>query len=168
MYYFIFKLLFSSSLILAFNANANFISESKSKDPISTTPTTTTQPADFDLATSHFQQGNQELAFNQWMILAKKGNPDAQLNIAIMYRKGIWVQQSDWLSIRWYQKSAEAGNAMAQNNLGFMYEYGLGVSQSLKKSIFWYKKAAKQGDENAIQNLKDLKKSKINKLSKGI
>ncbi|KAG0227820.1 hypothetical protein BGW42_002701 [Actinomortierella wolfii] len=52
---------------------------------------------------------------------ANDGDPNAQYNFGLMYRKGREVEQSDAKAIEWYTKAANQGNADAQYNLGLMY-----------------------------------------------
>ena len=151
---FILKLFFITSFLISIGSSANFISESAGNSESENKD----GPTDFDLATDSYTKGNKGDAFKQWLALANKGHPDAQFNVAIMYRQGIGVKNNNKESIKWYKKAANAGNPKAQNNLGFMYEYGLGVQRSIKKARSWYKKAIKNGDENATQNLQDFQK----------
>ena len=74
-------------------------------------------------------------ALAKFLDSAKKGNVDAQLNLGIMYEKGIGVKRNDVEAVRWYKLSAEHGDAVAQFNLGVMYEKGFGVAQNYEQAI---------------------------------
>ena len=60
---------------------------------------------------------------------AKKGNAQAQYNVALCYEKGEEIEKNLALAIQWYTKAAEQGHAPAQYNLGDCYYYGEGVEQ---------------------------------------
>jgi TPR repeat protein len=90
----------------------------------------------------------------RWFHKAAEGsNPEAQLNLGIVYMNGHGVAQSDKEAVQWWLKSAEQGNAMAQNNLGYFYWSGRGVPKSYKEALKWYRKAAFEGNANAQSNL---------------
>ena len=57
--------------------------------------------------------------------MAKKGDPDSQLTMGIVYRDGSDGLPQNYLSaMEWFKKAAEQGDAMAQLNLGKLYKNG--------------------------------------------
>jgi hypothetical protein len=58
---------------------------------------------------------------------AEQGNPIAQINLGLMYRRGLGVEQDDNEALRWYTLAAEQGNSVAQLTLRYMYEEGIGT-----------------------------------------
>jgi TPR repeat protein len=84
---------------------------------------------------------------------AEVGDPQAQLNLGIVYMNGHGVARNDEEAARWWILSAEQGNVKAQNNLGYLYWSGRGVPQSFSEALSWYRKAANQGNADAQSNL---------------
>lgn len=92
-------------------------------------------------------------ALNNFQIMAKQGNPEAQCKLGQMYQEGRGVKRDDNASARWYQKAAKQGHAEAQFKLGQLYQEGRGVEQDDNKAVRWYKAAAEQGHAEARFNL---------------
>lgn len=84
---------------------------------------------------------------------AEQGNPAAQYNLGLIYRKGEAVPQDDAEAVGWFLKAAQQNHAKAQLNLAWMYQEGKGVSQDDVKAAKWYLKAAEQGNAQAQFNL---------------
>ena len=84
---------------------------------------------------------------------AIRGDANAQFNLALMYIKGLGVEQSYETAALWYKRAANQGHADAQVNLAFMYIKGLGVEQSYETAALWYERAASQGNAKAQYNL---------------
>lgn len=76
---------------------------------------------------------------------AEQDSSSAQLNLGMMYARGIGVTQDYNVACKWYRKAAEQDNDVAQHNLGFMYENGRGVPKNDVLAAEWFMKAAKQG-----------------------
>ena len=79
------------------------------------------------------------------LLLAKQGDPEAQLQIAACYAEGNGVEQNDRKAFLWFDKAARQGHAIAQYALGLCYEEGRGVYQYYRGAGRWYKHSAKQG-----------------------
>ncbi len=62
-----------------------------------------------------------------------------------MYRKGVWVEQSDLNAFQWFRRSAENGFAPAQFSLGKYYESDLVGKKDMNAAYDWKLKAAHQG-----------------------
>src|SRR5690606_25495324 len=79
-----------------------------------------------DVAQGHnaYQRKDYQEAFKQYRASAEQGDAEAQLYLAVMYRTGKGVQQSDEDALLWLRKSAELGNPYAQSDLGRMYQRG--------------------------------------------
>lgn len=93
--------------------------------------------------------------FNSYMKAAKKGDAEAQYNLAQCYYNGDGVTQNYKEAVKWYRKSANQGYAAAQCGLGVCYYYGNGITESDDKAVELFRKAAEQGDANAQNNLGD-------------
>jgi TPR repeat protein len=92
-------------------------------------------------------------AFTLFQKLAESGDPEAQHNLALLYRTGKGVEKNLDLSVYWFRKAADQGVSDAQYYLGYMYDTGEGVDQNKKYAYVWYHKAAERGHGLAQINL---------------
>ena len=88
---------------------------------------------------------NLEEGFTWMEKAANKEHIVAQYYMGSMYRKGVFVQQSDLKAFRWFQRSAEKGYAPAQFSLGKYYESDLVGKKDKTTAYDWKLKAAHQG-----------------------
>ena len=87
------------------------------------------------------------------LISAKRGEAEAQYNLANCYANGEGIDKNINEAVNWWHKAAEQGLAKAQYNLGLCYFYGNGVSRDLAEALKWLRKAAEQGFAEAQLNL---------------
>ena len=103
---------------------------------------------------------------------ARKGDREAQSDVAIYYENGlldkagnVLVSQKYKRAYYWNLLSAKQGNESAQVALGNALSLGVGTKQDFEKAIYWTKKAIKQGAAHAAHNLgtiyRDLQKPKL-------
>lgn len=77
---------------------------------------------------------------------AAKGNPKAQIALALRYYNGQGVA-TNWVeAANWWRKAAAQGDTNAQVSLGIMYRDGEGVEKNPNEAFKWFTKAADQGD----------------------
>lgn len=88
--------------------------------------------------------------------LADKGDANAQVVLATLYRFGAGVAKDPAKAISLYEKAAEKGDDVAQYNLGVMYFTGEGTKQDLQKAKDCFQKAAEKGSPLAQSNLAGL------------
>jgi hypothetical protein len=84
---------------------------------------------------------------------AQGGDPEAELQLAILYAKGLGVEQDFSTAATWFRAAAEQGLARAQYDLGVLYERGRGVSADATEAANWYLKGAEGGYPLAQYNL---------------
>ncbi|KAJ3402182.1 hypothetical protein HDU80_005318 [Chytriomyces hyalinus] len=77
----------------------------------------------------------------------------AKRRLAFLYDKGIGVEQSYELSLRYYLEAAKFEDVWALFQLGFKYRDGTGVDQDYTKAIEFFERAAKQNCAPAADNL---------------
>lgn len=63
---------------------------------------------------------NKRLAFATWLGVARKGNPEAQLRIGLMYEYGEGVGQDMIEAYRWLSLAANQSHPRAQGELAFV------------------------------------------------
>ena len=98
-----------------------------------------------------YETGNYENAFNEYRILAERGDVRAQVNVGWMNYYGEGVPQDKGQALIWYRKAAEQGDITSMFNLAYGYEHGDGVGQDLNESRRWYRTIAEQ--KNALERL---------------
>lgn len=109
--------------------------------------------ADYRKGADAYNEGNYEVALEEWRPLAERGDARAQFSVGIMHAHGRGVPQSYEEAARWYRLAGEQGNTKAQIELGFMYEFGRGVSRDDREAARWYRLAAGRGNAKAQLNL---------------
>jgi hypothetical protein len=84
---------------------------------------------------------------------AQAGDPEAELQLAILYAKGEGVTQDYSIAAKWFRAAAEQGLARAQYDLGVLYERGRGVPADPALAAHWYREAANGNYPLAQYNL---------------
>lgn len=108
---------------------------------------------ELERAVSLVEDGKYSEAFALFQKMAETGDPEAQHNLALLYRTGKGVEKNLNLSGQWFRKAADQGVSDAQYYLGHMYDTGEGVDQNRKYAYVWYRKAAEKGHGLAQINL---------------
>jgi TPR repeat protein len=80
-----------------------------------------------------------------WFRRAILSEVDGQYELAKIYKRGRFIEQSYIEAFEWYRKAAEQGHVESQHAIGEMYEHGRGVTPSDTDAFEWYRKAAEQG-----------------------
>lgn len=112
--------------------------------------------AEFDDAAATYRDGDYAGAFNEFIRLARAGDPRAQTVVAMMYKYGEAVEQ-DWATaFGWYEKAAASGYVPAQYAMGEMYADGRGIAEDRTEAVHWLTLAAKGGYAKANEKLKEL------------
>ncbi|MDD3000941.1 MAG: tetratricopeptide repeat protein [Candidatus Riflebacteria bacterium] len=100
-------------------------------------------------ASKAYKSGDYKTAAEIFIPEARKGNPEALVNLAFMYYCGLHVERNYLKASDYYLEAAKKNNVTAQFSLGTMYENGEGVTKSLSEAYFWYLLAEKQNDSDA-------------------
>lgn len=87
------------------------------------------------------------------MLLAEKGDAEAQLELGRMYLFGDGVPADEKKGVKLIRKAAKQGLPDAYGELGLMYYSGDGVSADIKKSTKYFRKAAELGEPGWLINL---------------
>jgi Tfp pilus assembly protein PilF len=82
---------------------------------------------------------------------AERGDPEAQLELGLMYLHGRGVRVNYAMARAWLEKAAEQDEPDAQHELGLMYYYGRGVAVDRAEAYKWFKLAAEQPGNYAAQ-----------------
>ena len=84
---------------------------------------------------------------------AQTADPEAELQLAILYAKGEGVAQDYATAATWFRAAANQGSPRAQYDMGVLTERGRGVKVDLTAAADWYLKAAQAGYSLAQYNL---------------
>ncbi len=109
--------------------------------------------AGFDEGVAALQRGDFAVAFREFKPLAESGDAHAQLNLGVMYARGLGVSRDDAEAVKWYRLAARQDDAAAQFSLGVAYSEGKGVAPDDATAAQWYHLAAAQGFAKAMNNL---------------
>jgi TPR repeat protein len=107
-----------------------------------------------DEANQAVRMGDYEKAAKLLVRAAKRGEVDAQYQLASLYRSGRGVDKDHAAAARWFAAAAKQGHPKAQYNLGKMYQNGWGVDADRQRALHWYRLAAEQGHERARNELR--------------
>jgi hypothetical protein len=84
---------------------------------------------------------------------AEQGDPAAQTQLGLRYRRGDGLPADAAQAVAWYQRAAEQQFADAQAYLGFMYMTGRGVKRDDDAAARYARLAAEQGNTTGQFNL---------------
>lgn len=87
----------------------------------------------------------QDMSIEQLLPFAKKGNLEAQYQLASNYEARFFFNNA----FKWYEKAAEKGHADSQLSLGYLYYFGRGADVDQKMAFRWFTKAAQKNDTYA-------------------
>jgi TPR repeat protein len=78
--------------------------------------------------------------------LARKGDPEAQFRLGVLYVRGQGVTKNFGRAVGWFKRAAAKGHVRAMVNLGTLYAGGRGVKKSEAVAYQWFRRAALKGD----------------------
>jgi TPR repeat protein len=73
---------------------------------------------------------------------AEKGDRRAQIDLGLLYAKGIGMEKDYAAAMQWFQRAADQGGPRALFYIGLMHERGYGVPRSYTTALEWYRRAA--------------------------
>jgi len=94
------------------------------------------------------------------LIMAKRGDFDAQFSVGAAYEYGRGVKKDLKQAFYWYKKAASNGHHRAQFKVGEFYERGIGgVRKDLRNAKIWYRLATMGNVREARIRLQRLEKA---------
>lgn len=100
-----------------------------------------------------FDNQQYKKAYDLWLPLAQKNDPDALYNIGLLYMKGLGVEKNERTALSYFTRAGELGMVDAMYNAGVLFYTGKGVYPDYKSAIEWWQAAAYAGNANAQNNL---------------
>lgn len=113
--------------------------------------------ADLEVARDLMEANAFTAAMDQFRVLARSGNADAEELIGVMYALGLGVEKDDERAFEWYLRASMKGHPGAQSGVGWYYETGRGLpAPDLVRAYLWYALSAIGGDVDAPDSLAEL------------
>src|SRR5580704_7380971 len=82
----------------------------------------------------------------QMITAARRGNVEAQIQLATCYADGDGVEQNYAEAAHWYGEAAKLGDQRGQFSMGICYANGQGVGQDYEAAVKSFRLAAEQGN----------------------
>ena len=99
---------------------------------------------------------NQRNRFSKAQEASKRGNPQAEFDLAMMYAKGEGVQKNPRVAFNLFHRAAKKGHVEAKYCMAVNFDKGFGVIKQEELARHWYNIAAKAGHRGAQQRLAQL------------
>ena len=93
------------------------------------------------------------LSLDELRAAAQRGDPAAQTQLGLRYRKGQGIAADNQKAVEWYRKAADQNHAEGQAYLGFMLMTGRGIKRDYNAAAHYSKLAAEQGNPTGEYNL---------------
>ena len=110
-------------------------------------------PALATLGVLYERIGKPENAYQCLVQAADAGDPEAQYNLALLWRNGNGVKKDLERAFSYFEKAAQQGVASAQARVALAYGMGEGVARDAIEAHKWLLLAARRGDALAKTNL---------------
>lgn len=104
---------------------------------------------ELELGCDLYEKGLLFKAFDSFLIAAKLGCPEAQINLANMLDSGEGTEKNFKRAAHWYKKAVTHGAPEAAYNLAIAYKQ----QGNFKWFKFWLVRASEMGDEDATEAL---------------
>jgi len=107
-------------------------------------------------------------SFFYFKLAADNGHPEAQFNVARMYRGGVGTVVDNIMAFKYYRLSADQGHPVSQCNLAIIYAKGIEnvpETPNINEAVRYFELSAKQGNSKAQFNLGVLNASGIGGLA---
>jgi len=100
----------------------------------------------FDLASTAWEEDNLEVAFNEFLLGAKKGDSCCQVNLGLFYDTGLHVVTNQKKALYWYRQAYKQGELSAATNIATIWR----DNDQPKRALWWYRRAGSLGDGDAL------------------
>ena len=93
-----------------------------------------------------FEKGHFAAALNKWLPFAKAGEPEFQVLVGDMYRRGLGVNKDLFRALEWHEKAAAQGDADGIYHAAQFHLHGQGgVTKNPAKALLMLQQAADLG-----------------------
>jgi len=101
-------------------------------------------------------QHAQTKSFDYIMSFAKKGNANAQFDLALLYLNGKGIQKDARRAFKWFHKAARKNHTEAKFQMGLNFLRARGVKRNTYLAAYWFKLASKSGHKIARSYLANI------------
>jgi len=105
--------------------------------------------AEFGLSAYYYASDDKTQSMQWLRKSAQHGFPQAEYNLAMLYKVGQGVPLDAASSLMWFKRAAAQGLLKAQVAVGLDYLNGTGVTQDYSEAAAWFQKAADREDPGA-------------------
>ncbi|MFP6688403.1 MAG: SEL1-like repeat protein, partial [Alphaproteobacteria bacterium] len=106
-------------------------------------------PANFHAAYAAYTRGDYQTAHDMWLVLAKRGDADAQFNVAALYDNGWGIERDIETAARWYERAAARNIAPAELALAHILRHGEISEPDGEQALRHIRSAAHRGSARA-------------------
>ena len=106
-------------------------------------------PPDFFAAYTAYEQGDHETAHRVWLVLAKRGDVDAQFNLSALYDNGLGVARDVKKAALWYDRAAVRNVGPAELVLAHILRRGEVGPPDGEQALHRLRSAAHRGSARA-------------------
>lgn len=100
---------------------------------------------DFDSGLFAYSMGNYAEAAREFEASARRGEPQGEYYLGLLYEEGQGLARDYALARQWYLKAADRGDIDAAFALGRIHAQGLGLPRDLAAAYMWYSRATLGG-----------------------
>jgi len=104
---------------------------------------------DFYAAQAAYERGDHETAFQTWLLLARRGDVDAQFNVGTLYDNGFGVARDVEKATLWYARAADRKIAPAELVLAHILKHGEAIVRDDDQALRHLRSAAQRGSARA-------------------
>lgn len=95
-------------------------------------------------------------SFNYIHSFAKKGNSNAQFDLALLYLNGDGVKKDMRRAFKWFHRAARKNHVEAKFQMGLNFLNARGVKRNSSLAAYWFKLSSKNGHKLARKYLANL------------
>ncbi|MEE8172288.1 MAG: SEL1-like repeat protein [Alphaproteobacteria bacterium] len=106
-------------------------------------------PPDFFAAFAAYEHGEYETAHGIWLVLAKRGDADAQFNVAALFDNGLGVKRNVKKAAQWYARAAARNIGPAELVLAHILRRGEAGAPDGEQALRRLRSAAHRGSARA-------------------
>ena len=106
-------------------------------------------PPDYFVAQAAYERGDHEAAFKMWLVLAQRGDVDAQFNVGALYDNGFGVTRNVEKATLWYARAADRNLAPAELVLAHILKRGEATVRDDDQALRHLRSAAHRGSARA-------------------
>lgn len=93
-----------------------------------------------ELINVSFYSSDLQFQYNMYKEAADLGNASGMYGVALSYKNGRGVEQSDNKAFEWFLKAGKAGSGAGCIEAGYCYNEGKGTKRDVEQAVYWIQK----------------------------